>query len=71
MKRKILITHWAGEAWKAFIEEPEYLKNRSLLPVDGSDDHLVAPEDLPDYEVPPISILNSSQNPPTSNSLYC
>ena len=71
MKWKILITHWAGEAWKAFTEEPEYLKNRSLLPVDGSDDHLVAPEDLPDYEVPPISILNSSQNPPTSNSLYC
>ena len=66
MERRILTTHRAGEAWKDFTEEPKYAKTRwrafqrtgFLLTVDGSDDPLVTPEGLPDYQMPPISLLN-------------
>ena len=64
-ERQILITQWVGEAYKALLEA-KYAKFRQktfertgcLLTADGSRDHLVQPESLPDYRVPPSAIRN-------------
>ena len=59
-ERRVLITHWVGNAWK-MLNQPKYDKLRNacwtatgcLLTADGSDDHLVKPEGLPEFQVPP------------------
>ena len=74
MERRILITNWAGEAWKVFTSDEMYQQMRwrafqhtgCLLTVDGSDDHFT-PEGLPAYGVPPPSLLDPSEGTPSPN----
>ena len=61
--------------WKVFTSEEKYQQTRwrafqctgCLLTVDGSDDHLVTPEGLPAYDVPPPSLLDPSEETPSAN----
>ena len=66
-ERRILITHWVGDAYRALIEEKYddfrrkiFIKTGCLLTADGSGDDLVDPEGLPNYKVPPPSIIEPS-----------
>ena len=69
-ERRILISHWAGNAWEKLCE-PKYDRLRMkcwvntgcLITADGSDDNKIKPEGLPDYVVPPPSILDASPQP--------
>ena len=75
MERRILITNWAGEAWKK-LSKPEYdnlrkscwVKTGCLLTDDGSDDNLVKPEGLDGCEVPPPSFCDPNSSTPSSNN---
>ena len=75
MERRILITNWAGEAWKK-LSKPEYdnlrkscwVRTGCLLTADGSDDNLVKPEGLDGYEVPPPSFCDPNSSTPSSNN---
>ena len=77
MDRRIPITHSVGAAWRTFTEDPKYMTVRwrafqrtgCLLTVDGSDDHLGTPEGLPDYVVPPTSLLDPSPTIPITNEV--
>ena len=74
-ERRILITHWAGDAWEKLIS-PKYelfirkcwQKTGCLITADDSDDHLIKPEGLSDYLVPPPSILDPSPRLAVSNT---
>ena len=69
-ERRILITHWAGDAWKV-LSTAKYDKQRHkcwtmtgcLITADGSDDSLIKPEGLDDYVVPPPSVVDPSLEP--------
>ena len=58
--RRVLITHWAAQAWKKFVTD-EYFQFRQnawqktgcMMTADGSEDHLIRPEDLGSEYVPP------------------
>ena len=60
MKRRILITHRVGNAWKKLCE-PAYdhfrrrcwEKTGCLITADGSEDDKISPEGLRNYHVPP------------------
>ena len=74
-ERRVLLTHWAGEAYSKLCL-PEYddlrwrifVRTGCLLTADGSDDHLVAPEGLSEYAVPPPAIhVEASANIPNTN----
>ncbi|XP_065658758.1 jerky protein homolog-like [Hydra vulgaris] len=73
-ERRILITHWAGEAWKA-LNTSKYDKQRKkcwtmtgcLMTSDGSEDSLVKPEGLDCYKVPPPSIIDPGSDQPIGN----
>ena len=65
-EKRILITNWVRKAYRTICSS-EYgtrrccsvLKNRTLITADGSDDELIQPEGLPDYNVsPPISLTS-------------
>ena len=68
-KRRILITHWVGEAYTKF-NGPEYdnlryrcfQRTRCLITADGSEDHLITPEGLEGYTVPPSLSMVASDN---------
>ena len=49
-ERRILITHWAGVAWKKLCS-PEWEKTGCLMTADGSGDEKVAPEGLPEKPI--------------------
>ena len=59
-QRRILITHWVGEAFNTLMGE-DYSKTRyrcfektgCLITADGSEDDKIAPEGLTNYVVPP------------------
>jgi hypothetical protein len=70
-ERRILITHWCGEAWKKLMtdEYHQFLfhawqKTGCLLTADGSDDNLVEPEGFRDYAIPPPALFEPSVNLP-------
>ena len=73
-KRRIWITHWAGEVWKA-LSSANYDKQRRkcwtmtgcLMTADGSEDSLIKPEGLDNYSVPPPSIIDPTSEQPTGN----
>ena len=72
-ERRILITHWAGEAWEKLISSKyEHLmgscwtKTGCLMTADGSEDHL-KPEGVKDYVVLPPSLLEPSTYAVASN----
>ena len=54
-ERRILITHWLGEAWETVgLNYPNYRKKLFektglLMTVDGSEDHLIKPDGFDDY----------------------
>lgn len=73
--RRILITHWTGDAWKKLCS-PEYenLRRRHwektgcLITADGSEDDKITPEGLPSYRVPPpIDYIPAAEALPVSN----
>ena len=59
-ERRILISHWCGEAWKKLISGTydSFIKGcwertGCLITADGSEDEKIKPESLSDYKVPP------------------
>ena len=48
-ERRILISHWAGEASEKLISDRQ--RTGCLITADGSEDHLINPESVPKYEV--------------------
>ena len=73
MERRVLITHWVGDAWER-LNAAKYDRLRSacwtatgcLLTADGSDDHLVKPEGLPEFKVPPPTTSFNESQPKTN-----
>ena len=73
-ERRILITHWAGEAWGKLLA-PKYetfirkcwQRTGCLMTADSSDDDLIKPEGLTGYVAPPPSILDPSPQPAMRN----
>ena len=73
-ERRILITHWAGEAWKK-LNESKYDQlcwrcwgaTGALITADGSEDKKIKPEGLPNYEVPPPTLLDGNIEVAKSN----
>lgn len=74
-ERRILITHWVGDAWKKLCS-PEYdnfrrrcwEKTGCLLTADGSEDEKITPEGLKLYKVPPPAVyLPAAEEVPKSN----
>lgn len=70
-ERRILITHWAGEAYKKLLtSEYDNLRLRvwqktgCLMTADTSEDDLIKPEGLKGYVVPPPSLLEPSVSLP-------
>ena len=68
-KRKILITHWVGEAYSKLMRG-DYSKSRwrsfektgCLIMADGSEDSKIEPEGLTGYTVPPpLQVVSSDQ----------
>ena len=76
-ERRILITHWAGEAYKKLcgdeyneFRKTLWLKTGCLITPDGSNDDKIASEGLPNYQVPPPSqYLEPAVQPPESNGV--
>lgn len=76
-ERRILITHWTGDAWEKLISSPKYesfikkcwQKTGCLITANGSDDKLIKPEGLTDYIVPPPAICDPSPQPAVTNTL--
>ena len=71
----MLITWWVGEAWEK-LQRPEYDKLRMscwqktgcLMTADGTDDHLIKPEGIPNYSVPRPLLLDPGDKLPASNN---
>ena len=73
--RRILITHWVGEAYQSLLDKKYdsfqhrlFEKTGCLLTTDGCDDHLVQPEGLPDYKIPPPTMLEPTPQFAVSSS---
>ena len=74
-ERRILNTHWVGEAWKA-LSSAKYDKQRRkcwtmtgcFMTADGLEDFLIKPEGLDNYSVPPPSIIDPTSEQPTGNN---
>ena len=75
MERRILLTHWSGEAWNKFTTDEKYEQVRwnvfertgCLLTVDRSGDHIIKPEGLPNYVIPTPSVLEPIDHLPSTN----
>lgn len=73
-ERRVLITQWAGQAWKK-LNTAKYDKMRwrcweatgALITADGSDDEKIKPKGLPDYIVPPPLFIDPPAAEPQSN----
>ena len=58
-EKRILITKWVGEAWEIIFKSGKYDPDKffehtgCLLTLDGSEDHLIKIQGLPDYKPPP------------------
>ena len=68
--RRILITHWVGEAYQRLMGDEyaqtwwrSFEKTGCLITADGSEDHKINPEGLPNYVVPPPLPMTTSQEP--------
>ena len=68
-ERRILIVCWVGEAYEELLSsEYDHLRWRvfektgCLMTADGSDDNLITPEGLPDYQMPPPMTLLDPQD---------
>ena len=74
--RRILITHWAAEAWNKLTssEYEDFLwkawrKTGCLITADGSEDELIKPERLPNYTVPPATLLDPTSILPETSDI--
>ena len=73
-EKRILITKWAGNAYRQ-LNRPSYEKFRwrlfektgCLITANGSEDDKINPEGLPNYKVPPPIMLDPSTAPPASS----
>ena len=73
-ERRISISHWAGEAWKA-LSSDKYDKQRRkywtmtgcLMTAVKSGYSLIKPEGLDNYSVPPPSIIDPTSEQPVGN----
>ena len=58
-EKRILITKWVGETWEIIFKSGKYDPDKffehtgCLLTLDGSEDHLIKIQGLPDYKPPP------------------
>jgi hypothetical protein len=76
MERRILITHWVGNAWRQLCgPDYEHLRLRCwqktgcLMTADGSEDEHITPEGLPAYMMPqPLAYLPVVEATPNPNS---
>ena len=75
-ERRILITHWSGNAYNT-LSSPKYdefrwrlfQKTGCLLTADGSDDELIQPEGLPNYVVPPPALIDAMEEVPVATAV--
>ena len=75
--RKILITHWAGNANNKLISEQYnsfrwrlFEKTGCLMTADGTNDHKISPEGLPNYVIPPpLTYVEPTTVGPVSNTV--
>ena len=70
-ERRILLTHWIGNAYNNLIDTRFddfryrlFQKTGCLLTADGSDDSFIQPEGLPNYKVPPPSLVEATASAP-------
>ena len=61
-EKRILITHWVGEAWEKLFSEGRnadiyFQKTGLLLTLDGSEDSLINIQGMSDFKVPPVPSL--------------
>ena len=63
-----MITQWVGEAYNSLLDAKYdkfrrqlFEKTGCLLTADSSGDSMVRPEGLPDYKVPPLSMMEPMQ----------
>ena len=73
-ERRILITQWTGEAWNILstlkydkLRRKCWMKPVCLITADGSEDHLINPEGLPEYQVPLQSLVEPVGSTAVSN----
>ena len=74
-ERRILISHWAGEAWDKLSSE-KYDSFREgiwqttgcMMTVDGTNDEKIKPEGLAQYTVPPPSVVEPTPQTPVVNT---
>ena len=74
-ERRILISHWAGEAWDKLSSE-KYDSFREgiwqttgcMVTVDGTNDKKIKPEGLAQYTVPPPSVVEPTPQTPVVNT---
>ena len=74
-ERRILITHWVGQAWDR-VTGADYKsslwrffqKTGCLITADGSEDALIQPEGLPNYAIPPVSFASPLQQPESQDA---
>ena len=69
-EQRIRISHWCGNAYRKLtsFKYDDFLrrlftKTGCLITADGREDHLISPEGLPDYTVPPVLLEPSVSAP--------
>ena len=69
-EKRILISHWCGNAYRKLTSSKYddfrrrlFTKTGCLITADGSEDYLISPEGLPDYTVPPVLLEPSISAP--------
>ena len=75
--RRVLITNWAGEAWKKLTSAKYesllrqcWERTGCLITADGSEDEKIKPEGLPNYQVPPpLDFVEPLTTAPVSNTV--
>ena len=75
-ERRILISHWAGNAWEKLcqskydrLREKCWVNTGCLITADGSGDEHIKQEGLPNYVVPPPSFLDASEHPAINSAV--
>ena len=70
-ERRILLTHWIGDAYRKLLDNKWdsyryhlFEKTGCLVTAGGSDDSLIQPEGLRDYNLPPSVVIQTAVNSP-------
>ena len=74
-ERRYLISHWAGSAYEELVSDKykdfwwrQFEKTGCLITADGSEDDKINPEGLPNYSVPPPSLLDPAPEASVGNT---